>query len=246
MCIDYRNNLYAYGSNESGKLGLDLNIKEIDKLTLVGNKKWLKVCANGNTTIAIDTYYMLYAFGVIPQYKSVFFESDLPNESNIPILLSKKVKFKDIELNSDLSFAGININDELIYIFVGFTDFLNNIKPNFKVKKVSLNTDFLIAISTDNKLYGIGINDYGQLGVINKDMYKLRSRGEINENSYIYEIINFTEIVHPNNLKWIDVSCGYSYTLALDEQNYMYGWGSNYESQLGLGSLYYPLGKISL
>ena len=78
--------------------------------------------------------------------------------------------------------------------------------------------DFVLAITSDNELYGWGSNQYGQLAkqVMTDNIRK----------PYIIDI---------NNLIVKEISCGSHHTLMLTTDGMVYGWGENILGQIGCG-----------
>eukprot|EP01080_Neovahlkampfia_damariscottae_P004807 gene4807-8393_t len=90
------------------------------------------------------------------------------------------------------------------------------IKIEENIKKVVGGFSSTIIITNDGKIYGFGESSSGQLG--------------IKSDSIIYEP---TEILSVKNLNIIDVACGYSHTLLLDNQFNVWSFGNNGNGQLG-------------
>ena len=89
---------------------------------------------------------------------------------------------------------------------------------NQRIKEIFLGGGFVLALTEDNLIFGLGYNDCGQLGRGN------RSNG----------ILKPQKIDFPSEEKIIDISCGYYHKLVLLENGLVYGWGWNREGQLGL------------
>ena len=80
--------------------------------------------------------------------------------------------------------------------------------------------EFVLALTSDNKLYGCGRNDCGQLGL---------------------KVVSLTKVYKPvliedlNDIKVKQISCGYGHTLVLTSDGMVYGWGLNSLGQIGCG-----------
>ena len=76
------------------------------------------------------------------------------------------------------------------------------------------------ALTSDNKLYGWGNNEFGQLGL---------------------KVVNFNKVYKPvliedlNDINIKQISCGASHTLVLTFDGMVYGWGNNEGGQIGCG-----------
>ena len=79
---------------------------------------------------------------------------------------------------------------------------------------------FAFALTSDNKLYGWGRNEYGQLGL---------------------KMVNLTKVYKPvlipdfNDINIKQISCGSGHTLVLTSEGMVYGWGNNSVGQIGCG-----------
>ena len=79
---------------------------------------------------------------------------------------------------------------------------------------------FAFALNSDNKLYGWGRNQFGQLGL---------------------KIVNQTKVYKPvliedlNDINIKQISCGSAHTLVLTSEGMVYGWGYNRYGQIGCG-----------
>lgn len=134
----------------------------------------------------------------------------------------------DVEYNlnfviddNKIHMAGNDIN--------GFVGFQNNIfkecdlPDNIVIKDFALGDNYTILLTTDNKVYGCGVNDIGQLGdgtLINK--YKLVEMDLTPTNNVIIDKI---------------YSAKYS-TYILTENNTIFSCGSNNYGELGIGNIY--------
>ena len=76
------------------------------------------------------------------------------------------------------------------------------------------------ALTNDNKLYGWGENEFGQLGL---------------------KVVNFAKLYKPvliedlNDINIKQISCGSVHTLVLSSEGMVYGWGWNRKGQIGCG-----------
>ena len=79
---------------------------------------------------------------------------------------------------------------------------------------------FVLALTSDNKVYGWGRNQFGQLGL---------------------KIVNQTKLYKPvliedlNDINIKQISCGSVHTLVLTSDGMVYGWGGNRYGQIGCG-----------
>lgn len=91
-------------------------------------------------------------------------------------------------------------------------------KNNIYIMKASCGDEHSILLSTEGKIYSFGSNNYGQLGLGNSN------------NLNINDDISFLDI--PLQVKGIIenkiityISCGNYFTMVIDNENFLYGWG---------------------
>ena len=87
------------------------------------------------------------------------------------------------------------------------------------IKQFFIGYDFILAQSFENKLYGWGKNNCGQLGIryMSEDTEYLKPK-----------------IIKSNKL-FNQISCGSKHSLALCSDGFVYGWGDNVHGQVGCG-----------
>ena len=76
------------------------------------------------------------------------------------------------------------------------------------------------ALTSDNKLYGWGRNDCGQLGL------------NILNHAKVYKPVLIEDL---NDINITQISCGSAHTLVLTSDGMVYGWGNNSYGQIGCG-----------
>ncbi|KAI9335901.1 regulator of chromosome condensation 1/beta-lactamase-inhibitor protein II [Obelidium mucronatum] len=85
-----------------------------------------------------------------------------------------------------------------------------------KIKSISCGANHTLLVTGDGTLWGCGSNSHGQLGP------------SIHEQS-----TTFTKLETPENLSFVQVSCGFNHSLALDVDGRIWAWGDNSSFQLG-------------
>ena len=95
-----------------------------------------------------------------------------------------------------------------------------------KVKEFFNGGDFVLCLTSDNKLFSWGRNDHGQLGIgcVMMDKY------------YEPQLIEFF-----NDKNIVQVCCGARHSLVLTEEGVVYGWGDNEYGQTGGGQSEYEI-----
>ena len=87
------------------------------------------------------------------------------------------------------------------------------------IKQFFIGYTFVLALNCDNKVFGWGRNQCGQLG-----------RGYISEKSIHFK----PEVIyHFKILNDLQLSCGSTHSLALTSDGLVYGWGDNSQGQCG-------------
>ncbi|KAJ6235842.1 regulator of chromosome condensation [Anaeramoeba flamelloides] len=108
------------------------------------------------------------------------------------------------------------------------TEFTLFKKENFKVVRISCAGGFTLILCSNNRLYGIGSNNYGQLNP-NQDTFDIKLDNEYYRN----HLINPKLIA--NGVKLISNGYMASHCLYLTLDNNLYASGNNFFGQLGIG-----------
>ncbi|CAG2162909.1 unnamed protein product [Oppiella nova] len=89
---------------------------------------------------------------------------------------------------------------------------------NQKIRQFVNGMDFILAITENDHVYSWGINDSGQLAFDSSDGY------------FKPKIVTFFE-----GLGVLQIACGDSHALALTDRGCVYGWGLNFNGEVGCG-----------
>ncbi|KAL9653358.1 hypothetical protein ABK040_001994 [Willaertia magna] len=153
------------------------------------------------------------------------------NESEIKFIRQHNKNIELLECGNTFSIFVDNCND--IYYTGNLTDVLdspaNRFKNKFKNKFVKNNNEKIVMIRAGfdnlffvtnlNNIYGYGGNRFYKLGIENE-----------------YEDITFLDkvkLIKSNERKVKELQCGEEHSILLDENNELYGTGSNRSGQLG-------------
>jgi len=116
-----------------------------------------------------------------------------------------------------------NTNDNSIMAdsdYISTPIFLTSNITNVSKMFIGSQSDNTFVIKTDGSLWGVGSNNYGQLGTGN-----------------ILNVYTLTKVYTPvNGITCISVFCGSSYTLMVLSDGSLWGTGANFLGQLGTGS----------
>ena len=210
------NSLYAWGSNDSGQLGVGDEVhKNIPtKVNLPGK---IKEFTGGSYAIMEDG--SLYAWG--SNYSGRLGVGDevnrnIPTKVNLPGKVINRIGQFAILEDSSLYTWGDNNYGQL-----GVGDEVNRNTPtkvnlSGTIKEIINNTTRIYAILEDGSLYAWGDNRDGELGV----------GDEVNRNTP-------TKVNLPSKIKELIIGSSF---YALMEDNSLYAWGSNYKGMLGVGN----------
>ena len=220
LAIDEDGNLWSWGLNSKGQLGIGTNDDKLvpTKITIEEeqNKKWKQVSAGDQYSLAIDEDGNLWSWGYNHNGE---LGDGTTGEKNVPTKITiegeENKKWKQIYAGYDHSLV-IDENDNLwsmgynAYGQLGDgtikdkhvpTKITVAEKTNITWKQVSAGDDHNLAIDTEGNLWVWGNNTYGQLGdgtTGNKNVpTKITIEGE-------------------ENKKWKQVSAGGSHCLAID------------------------------
>lgn len=131
-----------------------------------------------------------------------------------------------------------------------------------KIKQIftGISSKHSLAITRDNKLYGVGNNCHNQFGAItnantlsqwteitqsfpeNIENIKCIATGHhhttfLTKNGKIYQTMDeypYIELIECGDIKFKDIKCGKCHILAISENDELYGFGENQYGQLGL------------
>ena len=234
VIITVDNNLYSFGNNASGQLGLgNTDNKNVPTLvtTIPDSLKVKAVSCGDNHTVIITEDGNLYSFG-LNNRGQLGLGSNI--NSNVPSLVidlnGLKVKAAScgklhtviITEDGELHSFGSN---EFGQLGLGLGDIINKKVPtlmtvpnDLKVKAVSCGLLHTAIITEDDNLYSFGENSGGQLGL----------------GDYINRMIPRL-VPLPDRLKVKVVSCGLLHTVIITKDDNLYSFGYNRYGQLGLG-----------
>lgn len=232
VMLDIKGNVYSWGDNSYGQLGISEDTPYVHKVPITGVEK---IITKYNSTFAIDKDGNTYSWGD-NTYKQLGYETE-----NIYSYIPQTI-------NTDFNSIAAGelstwISDELGYIYKW--GYMPNGNPDMYVNQQSYNPlkipfgskfiqvdakrNSVVALDENGNVYTWGDGSYYDLG-----------HGQENKN------INYPQKVE-GLPKIVKVAKGKNHTLALDENGYVWGWGNNSSGELGndlKGKVYIPT-KIS-
>jgi alpha-tubulin suppressor-like RCC1 family protein len=222
MAIDEEGNLWGWGNNFHGQLGLGNNIN-YNKPQQINISGVVDVSCGLSFTLALDNNGELWGWGY-----NIFGQlgSGNYNNYNMPhkIRFSKKIN----KISAGSTFSAIIDEDGILWTTgdnsngqLGHGNFIQtNIykKVNIinKVNKISCGYSYTIAIDDDNNLWGWGNNTNNQIGI---------------DSGY-----NYLSPVKINEEKYVEIKASSDFSLAIDKNGYVWSWGNNEYGQLGNNS----------
>lgn len=220
--------IYAWGANRNGRLGLELELNEIqsyphkfDLKCLAKNEKIKSICCGWFHVVVLSTFNKIYQWRESKPIERILQTrsgictdtiSEIKSGSHFIVILTEK-KIYTLGRNAYGQLGiGNNADQDMIRGLV-----LN--KPGFSIKTVTCGGSHVIAITTiPNKMYVWGRNREGQLGL-----------GDCKDRYSPQELILSTAV--------ISVSCGECHSVAIIfDSTELLVWGDNEHGQLGLGN----------
>jgi len=234
--IDVSGKLYVWGYGLSGQLGQGTNT-DVSSPTQIGTTSdWSKVALGPNTQhiLAIKTDGSLWAWG---QNASGQLGTNNGTTTSSPVAVAAAGvytqiaigDFHSVAIKDDGSLWAWGKND--VYQ-LGFTT--NTVARSSPTQigtsswsQVTAGVSFTMATDINGNLYTWGLNTTGQLGLNNVTSRSVPTIvGSVLPNAYI----------SPNQVgteSYAHVNAGVSYTLAIKNDNTLWGWGLNTSGQLG-------------
>lgn len=252
IAVDRSGNLWAWGDNTHGQLGLDPattpSITEPYQITWIGDgTKYTNVYAVGNTSFALDTTGKLWGFGV--NTNNLISSDDSVTESyvKLDVFGETAINPKHIAIAKDHAYAiasdskvyawGKNKNDILQ---VGETndlvkaptltsinllkfDSTNNKNVELKATTIYAGAEHTIIVDDEGYLWTWGANTYGQLGLGHNETVKVPTEVVLKKNNVTVKVET--------------ASVGDYHTVVIDQLGGLWTYGSNSHYQLGFKEL---------
>lgn len=222
------NEVYAWGNNLFGKLGVETDDDKFSPYKVKGlpiDKKVIKIILESYSSYILLENGELYCAGRI-------------NDSSIFSKFELSFRVKNIEAlydNNGLVF--IDVDDNIIVYRTGsymdwageYNSFFypKGIPDNETVKNIFVGANYFFVQTNNNRLYSIGDNSKGQLGIDNYGNSEKIFKRIYGIEEEIIDIFCSTEQCDREVYSWEQ-----PFVLALTKE-YLYGWGANDEKQIG-------------
>ena len=228
------NNLYGFGSNEYGQLGLPIETKICNKITKISlnfgdleNFEIIDIAAGDEFSLILlknnNNQNKLIRFGTLKKYKYIPMKNKI-NTQSIEILpdtinnnnyinqikaFEKKIIF--YTSNNDIYLGGMDFDGCELDTYTYLEKF-----PT-KIKDIHLLSGCCILINENNQLFGFGDNSYNELGQkYNNNLYNIK-----------FQLLHYG--FPPNEIK--KICTGARHIMFLFENGELYCIGDNSEGQ---------------
>lgn len=232
--------LYVLGANAMGQLGLPDSINSSNTPILHEffiNKKIIQICTGKLHSLVLCENNELYSWGVND-------DCALGREGNQDIPELVDFPHKIVGMCAGASFSALLIDKGYVYACGTFKstsgvfgfDSKNEFQKTFKkmqnmkgIKKIFSGQNHIILIDKDSNIWTFGANEAGQLGRRHRERHSercldpsqiSRKEGSKSANSFIW------------------ASGGGCHSMAVNMIGECYGWGGNYNGQLGDGTIF--------
>ena len=236
LAIGNDNNLYAWGNNCCGQLGIGDTTNAYLPVKIpfpVGVTGWVKIAAGISQSLAIGNDGNLYTWGG-NYYGELGIGNTIIQKSPIMVPDPYMVTgWSDVSAGSYVSVAednhgnmyscGYNIYGQLGIGQSANRNYFTKIPYRYGVSdytSICIGIHFGIALGDDGNLYSWGSNVFGQLGI----------------NSSTDQNAPVKVLFPPGVTGWKSVSAGDNHCLAIGNDGNLYSWGINWEGQLGTGN----------
>ena len=234
ICLDYSGNVFTFGSNRFGQLGINKGFDELinsyipQKVILPPCKQ---VCRADKISFCLTEDGNLYCFGCnitcgfnMKHIRSPVYRLPqlIPNINNIEYIVCGEHHIICKTYNNEYYSSGSNKNGQLglskkkygenVYDFTRCLNWPNDIIS------IKCGDYYSLLLTSKGYAYSFGDNNYGQLGLNDKN---------IKSTDIPTIILNIPEIQR--------IECGYWHCMCIDVNNNLWAFGHNNYGQLGLG-----------
>ncbi len=240
--------LWAWGSNESGQLGIGSDDDSYKRAPVqIGTDSWLAVSAGESHSLALKSDHTLWAWGN-NDFGQLGIGSEYPESSDVPIQVSiQGITWKAIAAGGTHSLAITEEGDlwawgynERGQLGAG-SDFSGDrsfdpvmISDSGGWTTLAAGYEHSLGIES-GILYAWGDDSYGQLGI-----------GDMGTEYEFFKALP-TPVDAPSDVEWASISAGEYFSLGITTQNLLYTlytWGINNLGQLGCSTQDYETSPV--
>jgi alpha-tubulin suppressor-like RCC1 family protein len=218
--------LWAWGKNSSGALGLGNTVYRSSPVQIGALTNWAKIASTANASLAVKADGTLWSWG--SSSSGQLGQNNAINRSS-PVQIGALTSWNQVTFGGYFAFATTTSNTLWGWGAAGgyaFNDYTNRSSPvqvgtltNWS--QVSSGRAFTLAVKTDGTLWSWGRNNYGQLG---------QNIATGTTRSSPVQVGSLTN--------WSNIAAGSYHALAIKTDGTLWTWGNNGNGQLGLGDGY--------
>ena len=232
LCLDFIGNIFSFGTNEYGQLGLGEVYDEVKRRFFIPQKIDIPLCkqiaCGEDFSMCLTEKDLLYSFGINSNG-----ELGLKNniDYDLPQLIPDLYNIEHIACGGhhsicktyDNIYYGWGSND---FGQLGHIEYKNYNEPilcnNYPGDIISAKcgSSYTLLLTSEGNIYSLGNNYFGQLGLNNKNIK------QINTPMLITDIPEIKRI-----------ECGDHHSMCIDVNDDLWLFGGNYTGQLGLGTI---------
>ncbi len=240
--------VWSYGIGKNGELGTgkeETTDKPVQAILPEGTKI-TKIAIGENHNLALDSQGNVWSWGR-NNYKQLGIET---TEENIltPTKIENLKNIKDIECGSNTSYAigkegqiyswGQNENGEGGIGNTASKIGINEAKGITNAIDIKAGKNHVIALKSTGEIYATGTNLNGELGIGNNTNNNPDDVGAISnrptEKDSPRKVSKFTKIETLQDI--VAIGTGDNHSMSITENGTLWGWGSNINGELGLGT----------
>ena len=234
LCLDYDGNVFSFGSNKCGQLGLGVNFYDLECTTIpqkVDLPPIRQISCGFNFSMCVSDNNTLYSFGSNYTGQLGITQDEDIKEVCSPHIVKSLEDIDFIEcggkfcicktLNNELYGWGENTNGQL-----GIGN-INNHRMPFKIDcypsdilDIKCGLLHTLVLTSAQEVYSCGYTFFGAIG---RELDSEHPYSEV-----LQKIETLSEIVR--------IECGYVYSMCIDTFQNLYVFGDNASGQLGVGS----------
>jgi len=226
FCLSDNGQLYSFGCNERGELGIGNNtqwmcnspqlVESLKDVEFIECGGFHSFCKTNNNEIFCWGDNVLGQLGLKNTFQhSPILCSSLSHENVIDIKCGNEHSIVLTSNGDVLSCGGNKYNQLGREINGNSSDLFQKVEVLSEITRIECGDNHSICIDASNHLYFFGVNGSGQMGL-----------GETKNGNM--------PIKHPSLSNIIDISKGGSSTFVKTSNNEIYAFGKNYSSQLGI------------
>lgn len=226
LAVDSDGTVWAWGNNETGQLGLDSTEipRQATPVKVAGLSDVISVSAGGQHSLALKKDGTVWAWGD-NEYGQLG-RADLLSSSS-GVLVQGLTNIIAISANIDFNLAlkadgtvwswGANRYGQLGNGTNKLSTTPVQVKDLSGVIKLSAGSAFALALKNDGTVWSWGAQNVGELSEALENVYDVKT----------------TPILIPELTNVVEISAGFSHSLAIKNDGTVWGWGSNEAFQLG-------------